>query len=107
MLAAAAFAVFPYLKTREQAAAHAADRAAPAAAVTKHRQKTRWVFVTLGGLAVATIVFGNRGRFGTILTVATLAGGLAATGVGLWLDAQDAGALRPPTAPAPVEPERP
>ena len=49
------------------------------------------MFITLGGLAVGTIFFGNKGRLGTLLTFATIGGGIALTGFALWLEAQDAG----------------
>lgn len=93
VLAAAGLSVIPYLGLRDQTsrASHPGDEPAPK--VTRLRQDSRWVFLTLGGLALGTAIWGARTRYGGVLTIATLVAGIGATATGLWLAAHDAGAM--------------
>lgn len=93
LLGAAGWAVIPYLGVRAEVARGAHPRAEPPAKATRLRQESRWVFLTLGGLALGTAVWGARTRYGAALTTATLVAGLGATATGLWLAAHDAGAM--------------
>gem|GEM_PF-2448824 len=90
---AAGLAVIPYLQIREEAARKPHPRAEPPAKVTRLRQESRWVFLSLGGLALGTAIWGARSKYGGPLTIATLIGGVGATATGLWLAAHDAGAM--------------
>jgi hypothetical protein len=99
LLAAAAFTIIPYLKLRRQSAAtDELSRAVPSGQVTRLREESRWMFLTLAGLAATTVFLGNKGRIGTLLTFATISAGVALTGFSLWLEARDAGLTEPPRA---------
>ncbi|MGI8604975.1 MAG: hypothetical protein ACR2OZ_18545 [Verrucomicrobiales bacterium] len=102
LLGAAGFAIFPYLKTRQRAIAHAAGRATPSRNVTELRVQTKWVFVGIGSFALATLILGNKPRLGPILTFSTMIGGLATTAFAIWLDAKDAGVMHTTTKPQAV-----
>jgi hypothetical protein len=104
LLLTSSLAVIPYLKLRKEAAEGAPTRAAPSAKVSRLRHETRWVFLTLAGLAAGTWLWGRRERIGPVLATATLIGGIGATGVGMWLEAYDAGAMHF-TTPKPKEAE--
>ena len=52
LLAAAGLAVIPYLDLRGKVARQAHPGVEPSAKVSRLRQESRWVFVTLGGLGV-------------------------------------------------------
>ena len=93
VLGAAGLAVIPYLKVRAEVARGPHPRAEPAAKVARLREESRWVFLTLGGLALGTAVWGARTRYGAALTTATLVAGLGATATGVWLAAHEAGAM--------------
>jgi hypothetical protein len=93
LLLASSLAIIPYLKLRKQAADGAPTRAIPSAKISRLRHETRWVFLTLAGLAAGTWIWGRRERIGPVLATATIVGGIAATGVGMWLEAYDAGAM--------------
>lgn len=92
-LGAAGLAVIPYLRVREAAEAMAGPKASPPAKVKRLRHESRWVFLTVGGLALGTALWGARTRFGGVLTIASLLGGAGATATGLWLEANDTGAM--------------
>ena len=98
LLTAAALTIIPYLKLRRQTAADGLARAVPSAQVTRLREESRWMFLSLAGLGAATIFFGNKGRIGALLTFATITGGLALALFSLWLEARDAGLSDPPPA---------
>jgi hypothetical protein len=93
VLGAAGFAVLPYSKMRDEATRGPHPRVEPAGKVSRLRDQSRWVFLTLGGLAWGTAIWGGRTRFGGALTTATLIAGAGATATGLWLAAHDAGAM--------------
>ena len=94
VIAIGGFLIWPYLSVRKKFTDRPGGRAAPAAAVTRVRQDTAWVYYTLGAMAVGGLAFGNRGRFGYVLCVGTMVGALGVSVFSLWLDAQDAGVLR-------------
>ena len=93
LMGAAGLAVIPYLQLRTEVARRLPPRADLSAKVTRLRVESRWVFLTLGGLALGTAVFGARTRYGGALTAATVVAGLGATATGLWLAAHEAGTM--------------
>ncbi|MFN0128041.1 MAG: hypothetical protein ACKV19_15285 [Verrucomicrobiales bacterium] len=93
LMGAAGLAVLPYERVRAAAAEGEHPRSAPSSKAQRLRQESRWVFLTVGGLALGTAVWGARTRFGGALTVVSLVGGLGATATGIWLAAHDAGAM--------------
>lgn len=93
MLAAAGLTIIPYLGLRDRVTRTSHPGGEPAAKVTRLREDSRWVFLTLGGLALGTAIWGARTRYGGVLTIATLVAGIGATATGLWLAAHDAGAM--------------
>lgn len=93
LMGAAGLAVIPYLGLRAEVAEGATPRSAPSPKGQRLRQESRWVFLSVGCLALGTAVWGARTRFGGVLTVISLVGGLGATATGIWLAAHDAGAM--------------
>ena len=93
LMLASSLAVIPYLQLRQKAADPGHGRAVLSAKITRLRQETRWVYLTLAGLAAGSWLWGRKDRIGPLLTAATLLGGVAGTGVGMWLEAYDAGAM--------------
>ena len=92
-LAAAGLSVIPYLNIRAKAVKEPHPGPEPSARVARLREDSRWVFLTLGSLALGTAIWGARTRFGGALTIATLLSGFIATGTGAWLEAHDSGAM--------------
>ncbi len=92
-LAATGLLVVPYLDMRREATQKTNPQGDPSPRLTTMRMETRWVFFTLSGLAVATLVWGARARLGPALTGAAAVGGVAATLTGLWLEAYESGAM--------------
>ena len=106
LLGAAGLAVIPYMQLRDGVGRKPHPGDDPAPKVSRLRQESRWVFLTLGGLALGTAIWGARTKYGGPLTIATLACGLGATATGLWLAAHDAGAMHfsPRKVTAPLRP---
>lgn len=92
-LTVAGLLVVPYLDVRREAAQGANPQGEPSGRLTALRMDTRWVYFTLSGLAVATLIWGARSRLGPALNVGVAVGGLAATMTGLWLEAYEKGAM--------------
>lgn len=93
VLAATGLAVIPYLGLRDEVTRTSHPGSGPASKASRLRQESRWVFLTLGGLALGTAIWGARTRYGGALTIATVVTGVGATATGLWLAAHDAGAM--------------
>jgi hypothetical protein len=103
LLGATGLAVIPYLQMRDGVARKPHPGDDPSPKVARLRQDSRWVFLTLGGLALGTAIWGARTKYGGTLTIVTLACGVSATATGLWLAAHDAGAMHfTPRKAAPV-----
>lgn len=92
-LAVAGLLVVPYLDVRREAAEGATPQGVPSPRLTALRKETRWVYFTLSGLAVATLIWGARARLGPALNASVMVGGVAATLTGLWLEAYEHGAM--------------
>jgi hypothetical protein len=99
--------VIPYLNLRRKADDPAHGRAAPSAKITRLRQDTQWVYLTLAGLAGGSVLWGRRNKIGPMLVATTLIGGVAGTSLGMWLEAYDAGAMHFTAGPKPLRPPNP
>jgi hypothetical protein len=96
LVLASSLVVIPYLKLRQKVDDPSHGRGAPRAKFTDLRKETRWVYLTLAGLAGGGLLWGRRAKIGPLLIAATVTGGVAGTGVGMWLEAYDAGAMHSP-----------